>query len=168
MVGEGVLLLFCVGGLDFPSVLPRKQFFTCFLSYLVAQKPTMGKKSPFCPSRSALDRNLLMDHEGRKSNQCCQWEIDPVSCVVLWETYFSHSPIRNTPSGALFCYFQNSFFVFPVLPMVSRVFVGSFLLTCTGIVCWAGVNLMHFSSIARDGVTDAFLIFFYLNQTDFP
>lgn len=49
--------------------------------------------------------------------------------------------------------------VFPVLPMVSRVFVGSSLLTCTGIVCWAGVNLMHFSSIARDGGTDAFLDF---------
>lgn len=32
--GDGVLLL-CVGGLDFPSVLLLKQFFTCFLSYLV-------------------------------------------------------------------------------------------------------------------------------------
>lgn len=129
----------------------------------------MGKTSPFCPSRSVLVPKPLMDHEGRKSNQCCQWEIGPVSCVVLWETSFSLSPITSTPSGVLSCYFQNSFFVFPVLPMVSRVFVGSFLLTCTGIVCWAEANLMHFSGIARDGGTHAFLIFFfYLNQTDLP
>lgn len=94
-----------------------------------------------------------------------------VLCPVwsMRDIFLSHSPITSTPSGALSCYFQNSFFAFPVLPMVSRVFVGPFLLTCTGIVCWAGVNLMHFSGIARDGGTHAVLdFFFYLNQTDLP
>lgn len=49
-----------------------------------------------------------------------------------------------------------------LLPLCFQSFLwspGSFLLTCAGIVCWAGVNLMHFSSIARDGGTDAFLDF---------
>ena len=42
-----------------------------------------------------------MDPEGRKSNQCCQWEIDPVPCVV-YERHLSLSlsnykyPLRCT------------------------------------------------------------------------
>lgn len=63
------------------------------------------------------------------------------------------------PQVHSFAVFKAHTLVFPVLPIVSSVFVGSFLLTCTGIVGWAGVNLMHFSSIARDGGTDAFLDF---------